>query len=162
MLMKTRIYQTLFALIAILCVQDVMAQGAYDESKQKPIEDAIIGGAVMRTPFESAAIDEIITDFESEGEEEGTEQGIVSLDNISNTRFDIFPNPATSVFTMVMGKRADYKIVIYDLSGRVIDTAYHREINSVSIDVRDYAPSLYLVHIEGANLNETKKLKVAR
>lgn len=160
--MKTRIYQILFAVLAIFCVQDVFAQDSNDEYKQKPIDDAIIGGASMRSTIGSVTIDEIITDFETDDDDLDGHDGVVNLDNITESRVEMFPNPANRVFTLVMRSRANYQIKIYDLSGKIIDQSFYADINSISIDVSAYAPSLYFVHIEGANVNETQKLKVSR
>lgn len=164
MLMKSRIYQIVFALLAIFCVQDSFAQGAFDENKQRPIDDAIIGGATMRTVETQVVVDEIITDFETdeEGDDRDSIDGTVNLNGLTNNEFDMFPNPANSVVTMVMADRADYEIKIYDLSGRLIFAEFHNQINSISLDIGDFPSSLYIVHIEGINLSETKKLKVSR
>lgn len=166
--MKTRLYQMIIILLAVFCIQDSFAQGALDEGRQRPIDDAIIGGAIMRTDGPAnVAIDEIITEFETdqdedEGEEELEDDRHINLDNLTNNRLELFPNPASNVFNLVMSTRGDYQISIYDLSGKLIDQSYHTGINSISIDVRDYTPSLYLVHIEGAEINETQKLKISR
>jgi len=161
MLMKSRIYQILIAVMAIFCVQDIFAQAAMEENKQRPIDDAIIGGAMIRANVGTAAIDEIITDFENTDEDDA-EGGVVELDELTVNNFDIYPNPANRVVTLILNKRDDYKIKVYDLSGRLVHAEFHDAVNSVSMDIGDFPPSLYLVHIEGSTVNETKKLRVSR
>lgn len=161
MLMKSRIYQIIIATLAIFCVQDIFAQAAMDENKRGPIDDAVIGGAIMRVVHGSVAIDEIITDFGDADDDEG-DGGVVNLNDLTESRFDLYPNPANRVVTLIMNKRDDYKIKIYDLSGRLVHAEFHDAVNSVSMDIGEFPPSLYLVHIEGGGTNETKKLRVSR
>jgi len=164
-LMKTRIYPFIFALLAVFCVQDTFAQGALDQNKQRPIDDAVIGGAVMRIAADQVVVDEIITDFDIEDDEVENFEGVDSSDDQNAlTKFDLelFPNPAHTDVNIVFRERADYGVTVFDLTGKRIFNSFYPEENRISIDVSMFTQGMYIVQIQSENFNESRKLKVAR
>lgn len=76
------------------------------------------------------------------------------------TRYAIFPNPASGSCTLTAQTQSDYvSCAMYDLSGRMVQTAIlHSGVNVLSLN--NLAPGCYLLRINDDNQIVTRKIIV--
>lgn len=76
-------------------------------------------------------------------------------DNLANTSFSLYPNPATTTFYINSNKNVAVKI--FDLTGKVVKTQLY---NTSGIDVSNLEKGIYIVEINSENKKQISKLIV--
>lgn len=84
--------------------------------------------------------------------------GAASLYQGRDRDVEIFPNPVTEQLQIELGANTGriHTIQLIDLSGKVIRTVSVNEVAWLSIPVRDLAPGVYLVRLQGEELISRK------
>lgn len=68
---------------------------------------------------------------------------VLSIDEMSDVNFKLFPNPSNGSFAIEMDQELDYKIVITDLNGQQVDF----NLNANSIEIQNVSSGFYFVQI---------------
>jgi uncharacterized repeat protein (TIGR01451 family) len=81
------------------------------------------------------------------------ECALLSIAGIDEVRFDIYPNPVSTLLTVYTENEASYTFT--NISGQII-SAGHLHVGDNSIDVSAFAVGLYLIHtrIEGSSFTD--------
>ncbi len=74
--------------------------------------------------------------------------GVASINEISNSIVNIFPNPASDVINIEAEDKLDFEATLYDLYGRKIYTT----ANNSQINIASVPAGLYLLEIKDVNL----------
>ena len=69
---------------------------------------------------------------------------VTSLQRIENVRIDIFPNPATSAIYINVDGQLDFRISLYDITGKQL----YSGLNISSIDIQSLTPGPYFLEIQ--------------
>jgi hypothetical protein len=72
---------------------------------------------------------------------------LTSIDEISNTIVNVFPNPASNVINIEVDEKLDFEVTLYDLYGRKIYTT----ANNSQINIASLPEGLYLLEIKDVN-----------
>jgi hypothetical protein len=83
--------------------------------------------------------------------------GIAELD--ASSGISIYPNPSSGLFTVSVARPGDYQVEVYDLSGKLVNTARIESSNNTmtSLDMNGFARGIYTVLIRG---NETWRTRI--
>ena len=73
----------------------------------------------------------------------------------------VYPNPAYSTVYFEWGQQGDATIKLMDISGRTMTRQGVRNARHASIDVKGYAPGLYVYHIIANGKTKTGKILIA-
>jgi len=89
--------------------------------------------------------------------------GIYNPDGIAENekphRFNIYPNPFSSSFTIASGNPvSDFKVSIYNAIGEIVFTAEEKNIQKISYDLSDLSPGFYIVSVQTPNGTWTSRL----
>jgi hypothetical protein len=80
-------------------------------------------------------------------------------DGQKNVRISIFPNPNTGTFTIEPNQQlSNILIEVYDVLGRTIYKTQVAQLNKFSVDIGDYEPGMYYVHLSGEGIHSTEKI----
>jgi hypothetical protein len=80
--------------------------------------------------------------------------------------FQIYPNPTTDKLTIVLASNSKkVQVTIADITGKIVYTTISTDPNSyreqkIEVNTQDFAAGIYLVQIQTADFNATKKLIV--
>jgi alpha-tubulin suppressor-like RCC1 family protein len=87
----------------------------------------------------------------------------VTRDEISMSRIEIFPNPATNHFCIGLPENdKKFEITITDMTGKIIYTTIETEKQIIEINTKDFANGIYIVQIQSADFMEIKKIIIAK
>lgn len=88
-------------------------------------------------------------------------QSVLSSDEFSSAysedNFKIFPNPSTGIFNLKLNKEDIYKVYLYDLNGKLLDT-----FNNNKFELKNYVNGLYVLKIISASKNVYKKIIIKK
>lgn len=89
-----------------------------------------------------------------------TEVTIISVNEVSaNTRFSIYPNPTSGIFTLEYNEPAMLEIL--DLTGRVVESFIHKGVQS-QIDLKNQTSGIYFIRIVTQHQTLTKRLVIQK
>ena len=89
---------------------------------------------------------------------------VLSVTNVNNKiTWDIYPNPTNGKFILALNSELLdlINIEIYDITGKKVYSKTNLSVwasNSMEIDLVNSPAGLYMIHITGKGINETKKL----
>src|SRR5690554_1548431 len=85
----------------------------------------------------------------------------VSINEFVSDKFNLFPNPATSVVTISNSENIGIKeLLIYDITGRQISTYSYKNENEVQLNIENLSSGTYFLHIitdEGTGIKKLVK-----
>jgi hypothetical protein len=84
-------------------------------------------------------------------------------DNLKDKSIDVYPNPATDYFVVYNYKLINSKILLHDISGKLIRNLQSKDLTT-RVDVSNLANGVYVLTIKGANNKNirTEKIIVTR
>lgn len=83
------------------------------------------------------------------------------IENSFASSIHLFPNPADKHLTIGLGsKNSKVQVTIVDITGKTIYAITVSETQKIEVDTKDFAAGVYLVQVQAANFNVTKKLVV--
>jgi hypothetical protein len=85
---------------------------------------------------------------------------VTGIDKIQSGDCKIFPNPANESITISLNEKTSeiLQVVITDITNKLVFRGVINESRDSEIDVRHLSPGIYMLHIEGKNINTRKKL----
>jgi hypothetical protein len=90
--------------------------------------------------------------------------GSASVEKLSQSRFNVYPNPATDLVNVSFeGNNSDYIVSLLDLQGRVIYTQHFSNLNGsqmVSIPTANIAKGSYVLSLSENGLTATKNVVI--
>jgi hypothetical protein len=85
---------------------------------------------------------------------------VVGEENLAETEFRVYPNPAVDWVNVDPGNYDDrYTVNVYNLEGRLIQTQADLT-GEITIQVSDYPKGIYLIELVGENFRQTEKISV--
>lgn len=69
-----------------------------------------------------------------------------------------YPNPANDRIYLRMNYNMSYKLALYSSDGRRINYTESNGMNTIDLDTEQWAPGIYLLHVQADNQNELLKL----
>jgi hypothetical protein len=78
-----------------------------------------------------------------------------------NNAVSIFPNPASSRFTIALGNHKKAEVTITDITGKIIYSTT-ATTSQLEISTKDFEEGIYIVQIKTEEFVETKKVIIAR
>ena len=83
----------------------------------------------------------------------------LSVDDVAENRFNIYPNPNKGVFNIKSNLNQDYALVIFDVFGRQVYTNnYTNSLNQV--DVRNLSQGVYFINVSSDGKEFTQKIVI--
>src|SRR5690554_3506571 len=83
----------------------------------------------------------------------------VSISEFISAKFNLYPNPATSVVTISNSENIGIKeLLIYDITGRQISTYSYKNENEVQLNIENLSSGTYFLHIVTDKGTGIKKL----
>ena len=73
----------------------------------------------------------------------------VSVSEITANKFDVYPNPASSVLNIKSELNGEADVIIYDMAGRCVKNIRVNDIGDATIDVNDIEKGVYIVNVNG-------------
>jgi hypothetical protein len=86
------------------------------------------------------------------------EENLSSTDNGQVPEFSIFPNPTNDFITVTSKEGNIDELLIYHISGRILDRIQVKGNTNVTFDFSEYAKGGYLIEISGPFGTATKKV----
>ncbi|MEA3444869.1 MAG: T9SS type A sorting domain-containing protein, partial [Bacteroidota bacterium] len=89
--------------------------------------------------------------------------GVVRIDKISTTAFNIFPNPASNRLYIVFDKKPihDSKISIHNIDGKLIEH-FSGQKQNINIAINNYADGIYFVRLRSVDGVKVKRFSVVK
>jgi hypothetical protein len=82
---------------------------------------------------------------------------ITAVQNEQPLRGIAFPNPTRDLITIKLGKSGAYKLRLYDLSGRLLDS-FSINKNELMLDLRNYPAGTLLLNVESGQTKSTFRI----
>ena len=76
------------------------------------------------------------------------EDGVIGVDEVATTAFNIFPNPASSTINITSNITDATNVNIYDMTGRCVKNVIIND-NNATINVEDLNQGVYFINING-------------
>jgi hypothetical protein len=73
---------------------------------------------------------------------------------------NVYPNPFQHYVNVEFSKRNDYYLEITDLTGQVRQTGYYKGINDITLDLKELADGLYILHAYNLGDSEQMLMKI--
>ena len=84
-------------------------------------------------------------------------------DNDQSIDFSVFPNPATEQLNILLNNtNGNYKVNIYDVEGKLINTYEIQGYIKKTIDVSHYSTGIYLLHLVDQSHKSIKVYKIQK
>jgi hypothetical protein len=100
------------------------------------------------------------------GNGQTAKMGSISTDDIaeeSNFSIDFYPNPFTNDFKVVATKSNEpIRVSIFDMTGKKVERAESSSESGQLLMGSSLTPGLYIVQVEGVNLNFSKTFKIIK
>lgn len=85
---------------------------------------------------------------------------IANIDNLSNNKISIYPNPVENFFDIKLDRIDDYNITIFDVNGRVVKSTKIENSNLSTINTNDLLTGTYFVLVQSNSFTISKKIIV--
>ena len=69
----------------------------------------------------------------------------------------LFPNPSSEEINISLPTKTDFRLVIRDANGKVMDNLFYENTNSAKVKVSGYHKGIYLVQVAAEQMSVTKK-----
>lgn len=73
--------------------------------------------------------------------------------------FNIYPNPATDYINVILNEEAQ-KVIICDLTGKVVLEAVAENLNNLVLDVKQFNPGIYMINVISSVETRSQKLVI--
>lgn len=75
--------------------------------------------------------------------------GTIDVAEIEDNQFNVYPNPASSVFNIKSEMSGEADVRIYDMAGRCVKNVRVNNISNATVDINDIDKGVYIVNVNG-------------